>query len=90
MFFIGKVAGMVSLSHLGDTIGRIKLLRFSLIVTVACYFAITFLIQDSKYLVIPIFIAGLFSCWRVNLSYIYVQEMVETKYKSLVGTIMLV
>jgi hypothetical protein len=29
MFFIGKVVGMISLSHLGDSIGRIKLLRFS-------------------------------------------------------------
>ena len=75
MFFLGKVVGMVTLSHLGDTLGRIKLLRFSQCVTFACYFSITFLITNSKFLTIPIFIAGLLSCWRTNLSYIYGQEL---------------
>ena len=90
MFFVGKVVGMITLSHLGDSIGRINLLKFSQSVTLVCYFSMTFLIKDSKFLVIPIFIAGLLSCWRTNLAYIYAQEMFTTKTKNLAGTIMLV
>lgn len=90
MFFIGKVVGMATLSSLGDSIGRIKLLRFSQSLTLLCYISITCFIQDSKYLTIPIFIAGLFSCWRTNLSYIYGQEIFSSKHKNLMGTVMLV
>jgi MFS family permease len=90
MFFVGKVVGMITLSHMGDSIGRIKLLRFSQTVTLLCYIAITCFINDAKLLTIPIFIAGLFSCWRTNLAYIYGQEIFSSQHKNLAGTVMLV
>ena len=90
IFFIGKVLGMIFLSHLGDSIGRIRLLRISLTATFLCYFSMTFWIHDSKTLLVPMFFAGLFSCWRTNLAFIYAQEIFQTKFKSLVGTIYMV
>ena len=51
---------------------------------------ITFIIKDSKNLLLPIFITGLLSCWRTNLSYIYVQELFSSKFKSIAGTLFLV
>ena len=90
MFFIGKVAGMMFLSQMGDSIGRIKLLRISQVATFICYFMITFVIKESQNLLLPIFITGLLSCWRTNLSYIYVQELFSSKFKKVAGTIFLV
>jgi hypothetical protein len=71
VFFIGKVLGMIFLSHLGDSLGRIKLLRISLTVTFLSYVSMTFWINDAQTVLVPLFLAGLFSCWRTNLAYIY-------------------
>ena len=90
IFFFGKVLGMITLSSYGDSIGRIRLLRFSQSATLACFITITFLIQDSKYLNIPIFVIGLLNSWRNNLGYIYCQEIFDSLHKNMAGTLLLV
>jgi hypothetical protein len=49
----------------------------------------TFFIQDVQTFMVPVFIAGLFSCWRTNLAYIYIQELFSSKFQGLVGTLFL-
>ena len=47
---------------------------------------IVFLTRDPYSLYVPIFLIGLVSCWRCSLSYIYGQEIINSKYQNIVGS----
>ena len=80
IFFFGRLAGNIFLAHYGDSIGRIMLLRVSQAITLISYITIVFLTRNPFSLYVPIFLIGLVSCWRCSLSYIYGQEIINSKY----------
>jgi MFS family permease len=86
VFFLGRLTGNVILAHLGDSIGRIQLMRLSQAVTLVSYVTIVFLTRDPLVLYGPIFLIGLVSCWRCSLSYIYGQEIINSKFQNIVGS----
>ena len=85
-FFIGRLTGNLFLAKFGDSIGRIELLRYSLAMSILCYGSIIFIIRNKIILYAPIFIYGLISCWRCNLSYIYGLEVIESRFQNLIGS----
>jgi MFS family permease len=80
IFFIGRLAGNLILAKYGDSIGRIKLLRVSLVLSMMCYGSIVYVIRNNILVYVPIFIYGLVSCWRCNLSYIYGLEIISSSF----------
>lgn len=85
-FFIGRLTGNVFLAKYGDVLGRIQLLRYSLVLSLICYGSIVFIIRNKVVLYAPIFVYGLISCWRCNLSYIYGLEVIESSKQNLIGS----
>ena len=78
MFFIGAMVGNIILAKYGDTIGRVKLLRVSLVLSLICYGSILYVIRNKILIYIPIFIYGFVACWCSNLAYIYGLEVIES------------
>ena len=75
-FFFGYVVGIFFLAKRGDTIGRIKMLRFGLITSTILYFFIDFVSQQLYFHYVLIFIYGFLANIRTNICFIYSQETV--------------
>lgn len=74
-YFLGHVFGTVSLSRLGDTVGRIPMMRVGLTVNVVI-FGLMLYVSRNIYFHYALMIAiGMLSCLRVNLAFIYGQEI---------------
>ena len=69
LFFFGRLLGNLLLSkHDG-----IVVMRFAMGITLISYAIVVYWPQKAY---IPSFLIGVFSVWRVNLSYMYAQRMV--------------
>jgi MFS family permease len=75
-FFIGNLLGGIFLARLGDVVGRIKMLRIGLSTTVLFYGIMIFLSRSLILNYFLLFGVGLFSCFRLNISFIYGQEII--------------
>jgi MFS family permease len=87
VFFIGNLIGSTFLSRLGDTIGRIHMLRLGLSVTVFCYGTIIFYAKTLTLNYILIFCVGVFSCFRLNIGFIYGQEIIRKGHANVIGSL---
>lgn len=79
-YFLGAVLGNLFLSSLGDTVGRIIMMRIGLSLSIILYTIILFI---SKSMLLNYFLMiafGSLTCFRVSVSYLYGQEIIEPKY----------
>lgn len=87
MFFIGHVTGSTLLSEYGDTIGRVPMIRLGQGLSFLSYAVITFITRDIRCVYCAMFIFGMLSCCRGNLSFIYGQEIVANDKQNIGGCI---
>lgn len=79
--------GALFIARLGDTVGRIKMIRISL-VTTTIIFGLLFSYPKSMILTyILIFLSGFFSTIRTNVGLLYGLETIREKYKNTVGSL---
>jgi Na+/melibiose symporter-like transporter len=70
-FFVGLVFGTTILARLGDTVGRILMMRVGMLLTIILYAMMVFLSRHLLLTYILIFGIGMLSCFRLNLGFIY-------------------
>lgn len=70
-FFIGLAIGTAVLSRLGDTVGRIVMLRIGMFCSVALYGYMVFGNRTLETIYVIMFFIGILSCLRVNIAFIY-------------------
>lgn len=85
-FFFGLVIGSTFLSRLGDTIGRIKMLRISLLLSLILYACLIYISRHLYTHYAFIFGIGMLSCLRLNLGFLYAQEIVSNRHVNFVGS----
>lgn len=86
-FFVGLVIGSTVLARFGDLVGRIQMLRIGLFFSVLLYAALVFYSRSLVMHYILIFGIGFFSCLRLNLGFIYGQEIVNSKHANVIGSL---
>jgi MFS family permease len=86
-FFIGNLIGGLFLANLGDKVGRIKMLRAGLTLTIVFYGVIIHVSNSLTLNCIMIFGVGLFSCFRLNISFIYGMEIIQFSKKNIIGSL---
>lgn len=85
-FFIGHVIGTCFLARYGDILGRTTMLRIALPLTSLIFGLIVFMKPDIYRMYGLIFALGIMSNLRVNISFIYGQEIVKEDLMKYVGT----
>lgn len=85
-FFVGAVLGNLFISGLGDSMGRIAVMRIGLVITAATYFLFMFVSRSLilDYILLTLF--GSMQCWRENVAFLYSQEITAAKYQTIVGS----
>ena len=70
-YFFGAVLGNLFLSSLGDTVGRIIMMRIGLSLSIVIYTLVLFISKSMmlNYLLLTMF--GALTCFRVSVSFLY-------------------
>jgi len=87
MFFVGHVVGTSTLAKYGDTIGRIYPLKMGLIGSTMVYGFMIFVSHIPIFHYILMFFFGMFSNIRVNIGFIYGQEIINSKHINVIGSL---
>jgi MFS family permease len=80
------VIGTAILARFGDTVGRISMMRLGMFCTIIIYSMMVFFSRTLEFTYLLIFGIGVFSCFRLNLGFIYGQEIVKSKHGNVVGS----
>ena len=86
-FFLGQVFGTTCLSHYGDSLGRLHVLRKILLCSLVFQFIMIFISKDLWLHYILIFCQGFISNVRGSLSYLYGQEIIHSRDSVLFGSL---
>lgn len=86
-FFIGNVLGSCTLANLGDTVGRIRILRIVLTLNSLLLGLLLYASKNIYFHYILMFGYGVISNLRVNLGFLYGQEICVRSQKNMLGSL---
>ncbi|CDW80967.1 organic cation [Stylonychia lemnae] len=86
-YFIGAVFGNLFLSRLGDTVGRILMVRIGISLSLLLYAVILFVSTSLLLNYALVFLFGCLTSFRVGISYLYGQEIVRAKHSNMIGSL---
>ncbi|CDW88264.1 organic cation [Stylonychia lemnae] len=89
VFFMGLGIGTLTLAHLGDQYGRIRLLRIGLFLSLVAFGCIIFVQVSFYFTYVFLFFLGFLSPIRLNLSFIYGSEVFKEQHASIMGSLSL-
>ena len=85
-FFLGWTIFAIAIPRMGDLYGRRLVYLTSMAIQAPCIY--TLMVSHSLYLTIAmLFMMGAMSAGRVSVGFLYIQEMVPAKMRSLTGTL---
>lgn len=83
-YFIGNVLGNSSLSHMGDTYGRIRMLRVGFVLSCILYAMMIYSAHSKPLVFLLLFLLGFLSPVRLNFSFIYGSEIIKTSHSTVI------
>ncbi len=83
-YFIGNVLGAAFLSNLGDKYGRILMIRIGFIVSNALFAIMIYFPKNLVMMQFVLFLLGMLSCIRVNMSFIYGSEIIKNTHSTVI------
>lgn len=85
-FFIGVLIGSFFISHLGDTLGRIKTIQYSTSFTILADLFLIYIAKGFYLSWLALFLIGFLSVARIYPAFLYTQEITPESLRNIAGS----